>query len=193
MAGRSGSGQNATPGDDLGIVSRRAPARRAAAKAPTVATPSRYGRQVDLKREAMRLYDAGHPYHEIARSLDQATAVIRGWIETELGDYIATPETATRLKRRQLRLIEIGYRRVSAIADDYQKTDPELALKAVDRLVKLMDREAKLSGLDTPVRVETSWAGGVSEADREIAAAVAAAEAEVSRREAELSRRPDAT
>lgn len=151
---------------------------------PIVEAPARYGREIDVKAEAVRLYDRGYSYGEIAGKLDRTPAEIRDIVEAALAEYVVTPEVAKRLKARALRMLEIAYRQAAEVADAAGPTD--LRLKALAVLVKVQERESKLVGLDTPIRVDHSWAE-VTEADEAIAAAVAAAEAEVARRERELN------
>lgn len=151
---------------------------------PIVEAPARYGREIDVKAEAVRLYDRGYSYGEIAGKLDRTPAEVRAIVEAALAEYVVTPEVAKRLKARALRMLEIAYRQAAEVADTAGPT--ELRLKAVTVMMRVMERESKLAGLDTPLRVDHSWAE-VTEADEAIAAAVAAAEAEVARRERELN------
>src|SRR3954471_2303244 len=57
-------------------------------------------------------------------------------------------------RKRQDETLDVAQAKVQAIIDD--SNDAELVLKAVDRLGRLLDRRARLHGLDAPTKVEAT-------------------------------------
>ena len=130
---------------------------------------------IDLKKEALRLYGVGWSYPDIARKLDRPIGTVRDWIDETLREYKATPELAAELKRRQLFQISDAMKRVFDVME--AGGTGKLALAAVDRLIKLQQQEAETAGFKG---VESS---GEDPADAALQVIIDQARAEVAERE----------
>lgn len=108
--------------------------------------PVRGTMNVDLRAESLRLYGLGYPIGEIAGKLGRPTSDIRRWIKEALRDYVATPETVNVIRGRQLLQVETTLRRVFEIMEAAGLS--ELGLKAVDRVVRLLQHESAIAQLD---------------------------------------------
>lgn len=83
-----------------------------------------------------------------------------------------TPETINEVREQELRFLDemtlkclevLELAQVPVVLKDGSivkvDADPELRLKALDRISRLMERRAKLLGIDAPVRSETTVGG----------------------------------
>jgi hypothetical protein len=165
-------------------------------------TPPRAGRgrfvrtASERHAEAVRLRSEGHTYDEIARQLgyrDKATA------------YNAVQRTLTRAVRepadevRQIELVRldslwmhamkvlasphvtVSNGRVVMVEDRAGQAHPvpddAPVLQAIDRLLRIMERRAKLLGLDAPAKVEVMSLDRIDQAIAELERELGAAEA----------------
>lgn len=113
---------------------------------PVIGRPVRGLMDVELRAESLRLYSIGWSVGEIAKKLDRQRGEVKNWITEALKDYVATPETANLIRGRQMIMIESAVRRVFEIMEAARLD--ELGLKAVDRLVRLLQHEAVIGNLD---------------------------------------------
>lgn len=136
--------------------------------------------------EAARLYEEGSTLEQIATtvgyasraSASRAVYAVLGRAESVQAEAIRAAH-GERLARGYRVVFEIlnrvtpqivvpvgmdaeeGARWVERLADAIKDQD-ELRLKAVDRLGRLLERESKLHGLDSPVRTEVSGDGSIT-------------------------------
>lgn len=113
----------------------------------------RFVRTVDTAArdaEACRLRTLGLTYEQIASQLgfsDRSNA--RSAVERGLVAIVAEP--AEELRTLELARLDELTQRAWGILDD---EPPGVALQAIDRILKIQERRAKLLGLDAPTRVE---------------------------------------
>jgi hypothetical protein len=102
-----------------------------------------------LEAECLRLRLAGYSHREIAAQLGVAPSSAYKRVRHALDEINKTNlESAEQLRALELlRLDEL----LNALWDTAIAGD----LRAVDRVLKVMERRAKLLGLDAPVKVET--------------------------------------
>jgi ABC-type phosphate/phosphonate transport system ATPase subunit len=101
----------------------------------------------EKQRQALELRKAGATYHAIAQQLGYhdesgaryAVRAILQRVEVESADTY-----------RALQLLELLDLRRAIIAHARNATGGESQLKAIDRLLKIQEREARLLGLDAP-------------------------------------------
>ncbi len=119
-----------------------------------MAKPSdRKGAQLRLaerKREAYRLSIAGYTYREISRTLGVSPVQVGKYIRGAL----ANTEEISAAQTAQLR--QIQYDRIQAM---WKKIFAKVAtsrdlLASIQTGIRLLDREAKLMGLDAPMKVD---------------------------------------
>jgi len=141
--------------------------------------------------KAVELRGHGHTYAEVAKALGMSHAsAARKAVERALVATVAEPcEALRRLELAKLdelsavawRVLDTPTPLISAgrimVLDGVALTDPMPTLHAIDRLLRIAERRAKLCGIDAPIRV-----GGISMAD---------IDAELVRLDAELAARPD--
>lgn len=148
---------------------------------PVIDRPVRGLINADLRAEAGRLYTYGYPVGEISRRLGRPSREIRRWITEALADYVLTAESANVIRQRQFVQIETLTRRVFEIIEAAGMD--ELGLKGIDRMIKLLQHEAAIGGLDKDI----SRAGGVDPIDGELAAMLEAAQARVQEAEEQIN------
>ncbi len=61
---------------------------------------------------------------------------------------------ATEYRKVEDERLDVSYRAALGVLDS--EADPDIKLKAIDRLDRIADRRAKLYGLDTPVKVDAT-------------------------------------
>jgi len=141
--------------------------------------------------EACRLRTQGLTYAQVAAQLGYHDAShARQGVERAMTATLSEPAEALRqlelLKLDQMsavawRVLDTPHPLISAgknmMFDGVALTDPMPTLHAIDRLLRIAERRAKLCGLDSPIRV-----GVLSPADIDVQIAVI---------EAELAARPD--
>lgn len=127
--------------------------------------------EVDARRaEAYRLRLRGLSYREIGTRMGVAHTTIAGWTRAE-SDATIMP-LADELRKQQLARLDAMRVACMKVLERYHVTvsdgrvvyddqsgerieDDGPVLQAVDRLVKIEDRYAKLCGLDAPTQIET--------------------------------------
>lgn len=97
---------------------------------------------------------AGQKWETIADELGYAT---RGAACNDVARALAERITEQNDAGDQLRELELEHldvlrRRLGKLIEN--DADDEVALKAIDRLIKISERRSKLQGLDAPVKVE---------------------------------------
>ncbi len=104
-------------------------------------------RKVDAQGMALELRRAGHGYQEIANRLGCSLSTAHGYIKEAMAEArVQIDADAAELK-----------------AEEYSRLDGMLAalwdaaklgdLQAIDRVLKIMERRAKLLGLDAPTKI----------------------------------------
>jgi len=111
--------------------------------------------QQDARREALDLRRAGHSYRTIARMQGVAVSTAHARVTEALTAYLPR-ETVEDARRVELDRLDTATEHTLTIMTG--SDDDELRLKAVDRLVRLAERRAKLLGLDAPTnaRIEVT-------------------------------------
>lgn len=114
----------------------------------------RYVRSLDnAERDAAacRLRAEGLTFDEVATRLGYADrSAARRAIEAALAATVAEP--AAILRQLELQRLDALHRTAWALLD---AEDADVRLKAIDRALRVMERRARLLGLDAPTRVET--------------------------------------
>lgn len=127
-------------------------------------TPKLVGRNVELferQERAVRMATSGATFEQIAKALGysdkgDAWRDVNQALENSRKNLALTVE-----EYRQKQLIEINMLRVQAHAmRQAENATEKVRFGAMDRLIKLMEREARLVGFDAPVRSEVTGAGG---------------------------------
>lgn len=134
----------------------------------------RHGRYLraleDVQRDAdaCRLRQRGHTYQQIADTLcyPDRTQARRG-VERAMADVITEP--AEEVRRFELDRLDHAYRAALAVLerehlvvdhgkvvyhDDRPLRDDAPVLQAIDRILRIQERRAKLLGLDAPAKVQ---------------------------------------
>jgi hypothetical protein len=148
---------------------------------PVVGRPIRALMDVELRSEALRLYRVGWSIPEIARKLERPRRDVHAWITEALKDYVATPATANLIRGRQMIQVESAVRRVFEIIEAAGLD--EIALKGIDRLVKLLQHEASVCNLDR----DANRSGAVDPIDPSLKAMLADAERRIAEQEQALN------
>lgn len=109
--------------------------------------------------EALKRRIAGGSYRAIARELGVSEAQAFRDVQAEL-DKLAqqAQEEASRLRVLELRRLDEMLIRLSPML--YPKSGDNVNLGAIDRALKIMERRAKLLGLDAAEKTEVSGPGG---------------------------------
>lgn len=106
----------------------------------------------------------GKSIREIAAITGLTKSTVDNRIKAECDERV-TP-AREEYRKYELSLLDKSVATVQGVID--RATDDELLLKAIDRMTRLMDRRAKLLGLDTPVQTEITVREGRSEVDQEL-------------------------
>lgn len=116
----------------------------------------------DLKLTALELRKQGKSYRQIAIAIGRSKGLAHRWVGEMLLETLQEPAN-------ELRTLELE--RLDALSDalwplivkempddvaDEDRADYRPSLKAVDSILRVMERRAKLLGLDAPVRTEHS-------------------------------------
>jgi len=100
------------------------------------------------KALAMRI--AGHSYREIGYVLDRNGSTIRKWVSEMLEQASKeTMEKASELVTLEMERLDQLQASLYAKTID-QSVDLDSRLKALDRIIRIMERRARLLGLDQP-------------------------------------------
>lgn len=118
---------------------------------------ARKAEQAEKRRKALALREANLSYEEIAQAMGWShRSVARRFVERALKATYQEP--ADEVRRLELRRLDrlardwwpLALARKDAKTGEAIPPDPD----ALDRMMKLMDRRAKLLGLDAPVQIE---------------------------------------
>ena len=107
---------------------------------------------LDKQMRALELRKAGVSYSDIAKSLGYKSAS---------GAFAAVRSALIKTLREpadELRALELE--RLDALWFTYYPMAKRGDLQAMDRCIKIMERRAKMLGIDAPQRTETTGAGG---------------------------------
>ena len=124
------------------------------------------------RTRALTLLSDGKTKREIAATLGVSVQTVSRDISWMIAHEKAdNPERVGEIREIETQRIDAWLSRASKLLDN---ADPDIQLKALDRVVKLAERRAKLLGLDAPVKqeIETTTVGEVTPAD--VRAALAA-------------------
>lgn len=99
----------------------------------------------ERREKALRLRLAGATYEEIGRAFNVNKSTAKRWIDTSIANV--EKETATELVTLENMRLDVAQR---AIMPNVAKGH----LGAVDRLIRIMERRARLNGIDAPQRVD---------------------------------------
>jgi hypothetical protein len=110
--------------------------------------------------QAIALRVKGYSFREIAKELGVSVGQAHHDVRAAMAEFDDQAAADVELERKtQSRRLEQAFRTISAVLDgqvfnEDGEIDHELRLKAIDRLVKLEERRAKLLGLDAPAKQE---------------------------------------
>lgn len=110
--------------------------------------------------EACGLRVKGHTYREIATKLEVSVGQAHADVHAAMAETLKLGAEDAEMERWiQLRRLDGALKTVNEVLDaevfgESGERDHELRLKALDRLVKLEERRAKLLGLDAPAKQE---------------------------------------
>lgn len=138
---------------------------------PANMTKVRQGRnRAEVAEQAARAYELrlrGHTVAEVARELGCSTATVTKRVEEFIAQTVLPQADRLRrietdrldeLWRRAWEILEAEhpylYRGEHVVLDDQKVYDSGPKLAAMDRLLRIMERRAKLLGLDMPAKVE---------------------------------------
>lgn len=119
---------------------------------------------------------------DFSRALEESIAAqhasVEVWREEQLLELDYLAEEAHRVLRARHYVIAPGGRVVRDPETEEPLLDDGPVLAAIDRLVKILDRVAKLRGLDAPQRLEVMTIDAIDAAIADLNAQIAAADAE---------------
>ena len=105
-------------------------------------------RMAERRTKAISLYKSGWSYRDIAAECEVSHQTIANDIQSTLAQYAKMEEK----EAAEIRLVHVE-RIQAAVKAIWQKVG-EGNLKAIHTLIRLMEREAKLLGLDAPTKVD---------------------------------------
>lgn len=132
--------------------------------------------------ECCRLSALGLTQREIGRRVGISQTTVHDRIKKGYLQIIVP--AVTELRKIEADKLQQQEQIAASIAND-ETADPELRLKALDRLGRISARRAALFGLDSPVKVEATVTH-LSEAEQELQAILAQADRDNKAREASL-------
>ncbi len=103
--------------------------------------------KVATQRQALELRRAGHGYQEIADILGVSIGAAHGYVEQAMTDA----RDQIKADAAEIKAEEIS--RLDGMLLGLWDFAKEGDVQAIDRVLKIMERRAKLLGLDAPVRV----------------------------------------
>lgn len=111
----------------------------------------------ERRKQALELRKKGYTYEEIGKEIH--CTKLRAWkyVKRELDAIHAkTAETSEEVKTLELQKLDALYKAVfnRAISFDEEEETEKVDLYAVDRCLRIMERKAKLLGLDSPEKLE---------------------------------------
>lgn len=110
-------------------------------------TSARRARMLELQPKALELRRAGKNYGEIAAMLDIGKTSAHRMVKAGLA------EAAAQVEAQAGELIALELSRLDAMLAGLWPSARQGGLGAIDRVLKIMERRAKLLGLDAPVKV----------------------------------------
>ena len=124
----------------------------------------------DRRYRALRLYRERRPFHEIGQELGCSTA--EAWELVKSGNATTPASDVETERKRELDALDAEMARCDAIHTALAALSAAGVLDAIDRTLRATEtkvhvsaRRAKLLGLDSPTRTETTFTGGPSPAD----------------------------
>lgn len=117
------------------------------------------------RARALEMLTNGKTKREIAAALGVSATTIGKDISWMVAHEKAdAPERVEEVRAIETQRIDAWLSRASALLDN---ADPDIQLKALDRVVKLAERRAKLLGLDAPIKqeIDTTVSGEATPAD----------------------------
>lgn len=128
-------------------------------KTKRAATSAAALKSAEDRAKALQMRMAGATYPEIAstlkRSLDFCHTAVKSALEESM---VQIEDLADELRDRDMLALEKMQMKLWPMAMGRGGADPDL--KAVDRVVKVMDRRAKLMGLDVPAELRLTGKDG---------------------------------
>ena len=121
---------------------------------------------------------------DIAEKLGMPREEVQQLAGEALREHFITPADMPAVRARQLRMLRRAYVHANQVLD--AGGSGELALKAIDRIARLLERESHLLGLDAPVRVDSAVAA-VATADRELERLIGETRARIEAEERDLN------
>lgn len=157
-----------TGNDKPARAPRRTPPTRAKRSTPTKAAaaatraavnnldhPSGYA--VTVKNQAVWWYVQGFSVAQILGKFEAAMppvpvtrSTVQGWLDDAMRDIRVPPDEVDKARSRVVARLDAAAQVATEMMHEWAGS--EMGLKAIDRLVRVEDRRAKLLGLDVPVR-----------------------------------------
>ncbi len=114
--------------------------------------------QSEKRKKCLEMREAGYSYEEIAEAMGwKGRSTARKFVQRALKATYQEPADAVRqmeLRRLDRLARGIWQQALGTPATEDKEAEPP-SLFAMDRLMKLMDRRARLLGLDAPIKVKT--------------------------------------
>lgn len=120
--------------------------------------------EVDQQDKALQLLGEGKTYAEIATELGIGVATAHRRVQVAC-ERLISPQVET---YRKMQDVDLDYARDQAMKILRTADDPDVRLRAIDRLVRVNERRAKLHGLDAPEKVDAT-VHAVTQQDLELA------------------------
>ena len=119
----------------------------------------------EKREKALVLRRAGASLRDIARALGVSHVTAKEYLDDAMKDLQAAQnEKAEATRAVELDRLDRLHMAAWPLATG-KDTDADTRFKAIDRLVRIADRRAKLLGLDAPVKSEVAVTGTVSLSD----------------------------
>lgn len=139
-------------------MARKAVNNQASNDAARLATQDKREKALDLRR-------AGASLRDIGRALGVSHVTAKEYLDDAMKDLQAAQnEKAEATRAVELDRLDRLHMAAWPLATG-KDTDADTRFKAIDRLVRIADRRAKLLGLDAPAKAELALTGSVSITD----------------------------
>lgn len=118
-------------------------------------------KRLEAKKQALSLRASGATYRQIAETLDISVGVAHNYVQNALKDVQQEiDKEADMLRALEVERLDQMLLALAPMLRANQREGRTANLGAIDRALKIMERRAKLLGLDAPVRQEVTGADG---------------------------------
>jgi hypothetical protein len=149
---------------------KKPPPIKAARRNTTINTQTPGNWSISVRNKVVWDYIAGFGHQQIEERLFELNGsaperrTISAWIDAAIQEIKVPAEKVAEARARMLGQLDVATQKVFEILAE---SNGELALKAIDRLVRIQDRRSKFEGLDMPQRVDHTVTE-VTQADLEL-------------------------